>query len=149
MHYRHTQFGALVTGILAMGMAVCLVKIAFLGITPGSLAVLSLLLTCLLTFTALTIEINETSLIWYYNFGLIYKKVPLADIAQTVPVRNPWYYGWGIHLTPHGWLYNVSGSQAVEIMLKNGTSFRLGSDEPEALVDALARRPGSPPLLDR
>jgi hypothetical protein len=35
------------------------------------------------------------------------------------------------------WLWNVSGYQAVELTLNNGKRFRLGSDEPEALVNAL------------
>jgi hypothetical protein len=146
MRYRHTQFGALVIAVLCLGMLVCLSRIVLQGTSPGSLLVLAVLLSCLLTFTALTIEINETSLIWYFNFGLFYKKIPLADISHLERVDNPWYYGWGIHLTSHGWLYTVAGSRAVGIRLKNGSSFRLGSDEPEALVAALARalHQGSP-----
>ncbi|MBS1223341.1 MAG: hypothetical protein H6R24_19, partial [Proteobacteria bacterium] len=53
------------------------------------------------------------------------------------PVRNSWLYGWGIHRTPHGWLYNVSGWEAVEITLASGKRLRLGTDEPGQLTQVL------------
>jgi len=108
------------------------------GTSPASLLALAVLLSCLLTFTALTIEVNKDLLIWYFNFGLIYKQVQIADIANVTPVRNPYIYGWGIHRISSGWLYNVSGLQAVEIRLKTGKIFRLGTNEPEVLVKALS-----------
>jgi hypothetical protein len=40
-------------------------------------------------------------------------------------------------LTPHGWLYNVAGRGAVEITLKGGRRFRIGTDEPERLCYAI------------
>jgi hypothetical protein len=62
-------------------------------------------------------------------------------------VRNPWYYGWGIRITPDGLLYNVSGTRAVEITLTDGSKLRLGTDEPEALCQAIRSwLPSSPPL---
>ena len=35
------------------------------------------------------------------------------------------------------WLWNVSGLQAVELVLNNGKRFRIGTDEPENLVNAI------------
>ncbi len=52
-------------------------------------------------------------------------------------MSNRWYYGWGIRLTPHGRLYNLSGLEAVEVQLNTGKKFRIGTDEPDALVRAL------------
>ncbi len=52
-------------------------------------------------------------------------------------VRNPWYYGWGIRLTPLGWLYNVSGLSAVDVVLEDGRHVQIGTDQPEALERAL------------
>jgi len=34
-------------------------------------------------------------------------------------------------------LWNVSGLRAVEFLLKDGSRFRIGTDEPEALVKAI------------
>ena len=69
--------------------------------------------------------------------GVFYKEFLLTDIEDCEVVRNPWYYGWGIRLTPHGWLYNVSGFSAVQIRLKNGEKFRLGTDTPQELCQAI------------
>jgi hypothetical protein len=43
----------------------------------------------------------------------------------------------GIHLTPCGWLYNVSGFDAVAITLRDGRKFALGTDDPHGLVAAI------------
>jgi hypothetical protein len=52
-------------------------------------------------------------------------------------VRNKWWYGWGIRLTPHGWLFNVGGLDAVELELASGRKFRIGTDEPQGLLNAI------------
>ena len=59
---------------------------------------------------------------------------PLADITCVEVVSVPWWYGRGIHLTARGWIYNVGGNRAVEITLKSGRRFMLGTDEPELLA---------------
>jgi hypothetical protein len=65
------------------------------------------------------------------------KSIEREAIMGVTPVRNPWWYGWGIHLTPRGWLYNVGGLDAVELALSNGRTLRIGSDEAAALARAL------------
>jgi len=61
----------------------------------------------------------------------------LSQVQNAAVVRNKWYYGWGIRLTPGGWLWNVSGLDAVELTFKNGKKFRIGTDEPDRLLQAL------------
>jgi hypothetical protein len=90
-----------------------------------------------LLFYSLTVEIDATHLIFRFGIGLIRKRIPLAEIVEVRPVRNSWLYGWGIHRTPHGWLYNVSGWEAVEITLTSGKHLRLGTDEPQRLMQVL------------
>ena len=51
--------------------------------------------------------------------------------------RNSWWYGWGIRLTPHGWMWNISGLDAVELTYRNGKKFRIGTDELEMLLGVL------------
>ena len=88
-------------------------------------------------FSTLTIAIEDGMLRASFGPGLIKKKVRLADIASVRPIPVRWWYGWGIHVTPHGWLYNVSGWEAVEITLRNGRRFCLETDEPEDLIRAI------------
>jgi hypothetical protein len=49
--------------------------------------------------------------------------------------------GYGIRWTSRGWLYNVSGTRAVEIQTTE-TTFAIGTDEPERLLSALHEAAG-------
>ena len=68
---------------------------------------------------------------------MIRRAIRLFDIAEARAVRNRWWYGWGIRLTPHGWMFNISGLDAVEIEYTNGRKFRIGTDEPNELEEAI------------
>ena len=72
-----------------------------------------------------------------FGVGLIRRQFRLNDIESYEQVRNKWWYGWGIKLTPHGWMFNVSGFDAMQIRLKNGRQYRIGTDEPESLLAAI------------
>jgi hypothetical protein len=101
------------------------------------LVVLIILLVSLLLFYRLTITITEETLCASFGIGMIRKRVSVAEITACEPMRIRWWYGWGIHLTPYGWLYNVSGLDAVAITLRNGRKFALGSDDPQGLAEAV------------
>jgi hypothetical protein len=75
----------------------------------------------------------------FFGPGLICRRIPLRRIREIRVVRTPWYYGWGIRLTPAGWLWNVSGLDGVEVQCDDGHRFRVGSDEPNRLAEALRR----------
>jgi hypothetical protein len=143
MRYKHTQIGYLIIGGL-FGIAIFL---AITGIVApagrGGLLISAMieviLLISAIVFSKLTIKIDGESLEASFATGLIRKKVPLAEIAACEPIHIRWWYGWGIHLTPYGWLYNVSGLDAVAITLVNGRKFALGTDDPQGLVDAIRR----------
>ena len=141
--YRHTQFGAVVVGSLAASTLVLIgLGLAYsdpIFIWGGPI----LMGSAALLFYNLTVEIDAIHLSFRFGIGWIRKRVPLAEIVAVQPVRNSWWYGWGIHRTPHGWLYNVSGREAVEITLTSGKRFRLGTDEPRRLAQVLrAVKPG-------
>ncbi len=143
LRYRHTQFGT----VIVVSLLLSAVLFAGLGMMTGlmPLAVIgpALMTVFLALFFSLTVEIDATHLSFRFGIGLIRKRIPLAEIAEVKPVRNTWMHGWGIHRTPHGWLYNVSGWEAVEITLASGERFRLGTDEPRRLAQILlAAKPG-------
>jgi len=98
-----------------------------------------ILLICAIVFSKLTIKIDGESLEASFATGLIRKKVPLAEIAESEPVRISWWHGWGIHRTPYGWLYNVSGLDAVAIRLRSGQKFALGTDDADGLTATIRR----------
>jgi hypothetical protein len=143
MNYRHTQFGTAVVVSLLIGIGVTVLLSTQSGPSPVLYwivtPVLIILAVCIFLFFSLTVEIDEEMLRFRFGIGLIRKSIPLGQIVSAEPVRNRWIYGWGIHMTPHGWLYNVSGMMAVQVTLTNGKSLRIGTDEPQRLADAINR----------
>jgi hypothetical protein len=135
--YHHRQ-SARLYWLAAIVVAVALLAVGFvvgkpLAFAPGVVIVG----VVFALFSSLTIEASDQDLSWFFGPGVWRKSVERADIVSVAPVRNPWWYGWGVHLTPRGWLYNVAGLDAVEISLSDGRTFRLGTDEPQALARAL------------
>lgn len=132
--YSHTQPGYVTAGIL--GVAILLILV----LQPPSIASLifgAVVGVIALYFSSLTIKVDEERLTWQFGRGFLRKSVPLSDISRVEAVRTAWYYGWGIRYTPSGWLYNVSGFDAVKVHLRSGKTFLLGTDEPDKLVDAI------------
>jgi len=85
----------------------------------------------------MTVEISEKELRWHFRPGWPRKHVLLNEVASVEVIRTSFLNGWGIHYTPRGWLYNVSGFGAVAIRLRSGKQFCLGTDEPEKLARQL------------
>ncbi|HEV3100249.1 MAG TPA: hypothetical protein VGY75_11105 [Candidatus Udaeobacter sp.] len=140
MQYEHTQIGYFTICVL-FGAAIFVAVTGILTSARGGVLISAMieviLLISAIVFSKLTIKIDGDTLKACFAMGLICKKVPLAEIAACEPIRIRWWYGWGIHLTPYGWLYNVSGLEAVVITLRDGRKFALGTDDPHDLVDAI------------
>jgi len=136
--YSHRQFGSVIVIGLAGSALACLVAAAMLP-SGGWIGVLmaAILGLCCVLFASLTIEVGHGLLHWSFGLGLISNTVPLEEICSAEAVRTRLWDGWGIHLTTRGWLYNVSGFDAVALSLKSGKRFVLGTDEPEELVAAI------------
>jgi len=94
-------------------------------------------LVCLVLFYKLRIIMDDETLCAAFGIGVVRKRVPVAKIAVCKPIRIKWRYGRGIHLTPYGWLYNVSGLDAVAISLQDRRKFALGTDDPHGLTTAI------------
>jgi len=137
MSYRHTQGGTVILVLMAVAVAAMLVFFVTISWHPVGLAAACAVLAVAALFGSFTVEVGDGVLKCRFGVGLVRKQWPLADIRSAAVVRNPWYYGWGIHWTPHGWLYNVSGLGAVEIVFASGKKARIGSDEPDKLAEAI------------
>jgi hypothetical protein len=140
MTYRHTQVGTVIIGaVVGMALITLLILVPAAGsIAWLALAVLAITGAVLATFFSLTVEIDKSTLTCRFGVGLIQRNILLSDIDHARAVLNPWFVGWGIRWIPGGyWVWNVSGFQAVELTMKDGRRFRIGTDEPEALVHAI------------
>lgn len=135
--YIHKQQGTLIIVVISIATFVIILPV---GIMTGSLISLGMLVLfgfILFMFASLTVEVRHERLKFWFGPGLISKTYEIEDIATVKSVVNPWYYGWGVRFTPRGWLYNVSGFGAVELNLKSGKRFRIGTDEPDTLAKAI------------
>jgi hypothetical protein len=142
MHYRHTQVGWAVLGSTAL---VAILALSWLPAEAASAALIPLVVVAalvLLIFCCLTVEVDREAVRLRFGIGLVRKQIGLADVSSWSAVRNPWYSGWGIRLGPGYVLWNVSGLDAVELVLRNGRRFRVGTDEPDALASAIAQAKG-------
>jgi hypothetical protein len=136
--YEHTQIGYLL--IAALGAAVLMTGylIVVTDLNAGAILLLAFMILCLALFGTLTVKVNAWAITIQFGIGVIRKQFALQDIQTYRTVRNPWYYGWGIHLIPGGWIYNVSGWEAVELQMKNGRKYRIGTDDTQGLMDAVS-----------
>src|SRR3989344_9069986 len=147
-HYKHTQIGYLMLFITL----VVLVLFAWIQITDRAetpsyysgtnfaiTAIMALILFILVSFSTLTVFIDEQFLKIRFGWGIFRKNFPLSEIAAIKRVKNHWYYGWGIilWLWPKMWIFNVSGFDAIELTMKNGKIYQIGTDEPEKLEAAI------------
>jgi len=148
--YKHTQIGYLMLVItLAVLVLFAWVYIMaraeppsyYSGTNFAITAIMALILFILASFSTLTIVIDRQFLKIRFGWGIFRKNFPISEIAAVRKAKNHWYYGWGIRLWfwPHMWIYNVSGFDAVEIIMRNGKIYRIGTDTPDELEAAIKR----------
>jgi transcriptional regulator with XRE-family HTH domain len=137
--YKHKQWGFVtLAGISMVAALVLAVNDLAVALPAAGIGVLFGLLTLVaIAFSSMTIEVNESEISWYFGPGLFKKNLPLEEVGQCKKVKNPIWMGFGIHAYGTGWIYNVSGLLGVEIELKGGSFIRLGTDQPNYLIQAI------------
>lgn len=139
-HYHHTQPGTFMLVALLPAALLTGVSGVFVMLRSGALALFAigaLLAGIAWLFSSLTVDVSGTEIRWYFGPGLWNYRIALADIEKVRIVRNTWLNGFGIRMGPGRRLYNVSGFDAVELVLKTGEIRRIGTDDPRGLADAL------------
>jgi hypothetical protein len=136
--YEHTQIGYLMIFVFGLAVICLAIFMALTAFNIVALFVLILLLLCMPLFATLTVTIDENYIKLKFGIGIIHKKISLENIDLARKVRNSWYHGWGIHGFPgKGWVFNVSGFDAVELQMSDGIVYRIGTDEPDKLLAAV------------
>ena len=135
MNYKHTQIGYLILFAL---LVVTLLFGFILTQNEFNFAILVFMLFILFilaSFSSLKVMVDENHLRIKFGYGIFKKRFMLKEIVSARIVKNHWYYGWGIRVWfwPYMLIYNVSGFDAVEITMKNGKIYRIGTDEPTKL----------------
>lgn len=137
--YHHTQVGWLTLAVLGM----CALGAVLTGVYGEKLArwiggsVGVVLVGAAVVFSTLTVRVDDESLTWWFGPGWWTYSIETDRIEDVEVVRTSVAEGWGIRYTPKGRLYNVSGRRAVGIRTSDGAFVRVGTDEPEALLEAI------------
>ena len=153
VRYRRTQFAwPTIAPLVAVAIVIATTFLRAQFIT-GLWLFAGIFAIVLLLFSTLTVTVTGDSLVAAFGIGLVRKRIQFADVASFAAVRNPWFYGWGIHYFPGGTLYNASGLSAVEFTMASGRYVRIGTGDPAGLVAALeaasARRASEPEAGNR
>ncbi len=142
--YQHRQIAW--PTVIAVGASALLLAagIAFAGrggrVHLGLLAMIPALpIVALAFFGSMTVRVFTDRVRIHFGIGAPWFTIDLREARGFSVVRNPWFYGWGIHLIPGGVIYNASGFDAVELRMDDGRRIRIGTDEPQALAAALAQ----------
>lgn len=148
--YSHRQIGT--QSLIAHGVGFAILgwiffRIHLVGVSVPMFAALALLLAASsISFTTMTCTVKAGE--FCVACGLLGwpgKRVPLNDIAGVLPTKTALISGFGIRITTRGWLYSVSGRDAVIVGLRDGKQFLIGSDEPIKLADAINEALGRVP----
>jgi hypothetical protein len=139
--YNHWQSGTVLRIGLGLGFAVMLAA----GWTappmlPVMIACAVLMISLLFLMHGLGVEVGQETIQIWFGPGLIRKSISLEEVAECRPVRNHWLMGWGVRYIGGGWMWNVSGLDAVELRLKDGKLFRIGTDDSQGLSQAIRAR---------
>jgi hypothetical protein len=148
MTYKHTQIGYLMIAVTLIILALFTWMYITAAAEPESYnsgpnfaitSIMALIIFTLASFGLLHVSIDQKHLYIKFNWGLYQKKFSLNDIVSAKAVKNHRWYGWGIRIWfwPKMWVYTISGFNAVEIQLKNGRIYRIGTDEPKKLEQAI------------
>ena len=140
--YQHRQstivFGALAVGVLTL--AALPTAIGEPAALVWFIIPIAIVTAAATAFSAIDTTVDQEAVRAAFRFGWPARTIPLASISSHQPVRNSWWWGFGIRLVPGGWMYNVWGLDAIEIRYHDGGRarvFRIGTDDPQGLDAAI------------
>lgn len=108
-------------------------------------ALYGVLALAFLLFGWMRVVVDDRQVRAVMGIGIVRKSVEIADVRKVDIVRTRVLWGWGVHWTPAGWLYNVAGRWAVRVELATERPVMIGTGDPRGLHDAIeAARAAAP-----
>jgi len=138
--YKHSETGWMIIATMSGTFILSVIALALScnsGLNPGLWFFPPFLLAILANLYKMTVSVGDSSVKAAMGPGLFKMEFNFSDIASAGAVRNSWLKGWGIRYLGDGWLFNVNSLEAVELKMKNGRRYQLGTDEPLALLTAI------------
>ena len=129
MNYKHTQIGWVI--ICSLGIAAIVTFFV-----NASLLLVGILVILGILFATLTVSVGAQDITIVFGLGLIRKRFELKEI-ENCQISKSRCCSWGIHGWRKRWLFNVSGFHSVELKMKNGMTYFIGTDQPAGLEKAI------------
>jgi len=104
---------------------------------PSVIAFMIALVLLVAYFSRLEVVVDAGLLEVSFGLGKPHRVIELSRVSSAQPVRNRWWYGWGVRKVPDGWMYNVWGFDAVEVITDDDAAFRVGTNDVDRLVAAI------------
>ena len=158
MNYYHRQFSFVIIAILAIGIAANVIFIFAPELLPQQLksietlyqvgidsweyyayAINLLILLIMINFSSMAVTVEKQKVSWSFLLKVPSKSILIKNIASVSVVKNSWWNGWGARKISKGWLYNVSGLDAIEIIETSGKLTRIGSNDVKNLSRKLEK----------
>jgi hypothetical protein len=109
--------------------------------TNGYIIVTVICILIYFLFYGLTTKITSDTITVSFGVGLIRKKIQLKRVNTVDTIKSPWYYGWGIRIIPNGTLYNISGTDGVELKFNDTNRIiRIGTKDSSTLKKEIEKR---------
>jgi FkbM family methyltransferase len=137
--YFHIQTSYLPKLVVGLTLLALLIQSFIVGLEPGLLLALFILGLAYLFLSTLTIKVDDQNIDIVFGGSLYRRRLALSQVSSARIVRNSWITGWGIRFIPGGWLYNVSGYDAVEVIYDDREIIRIGTDDPQGLHSAISQ----------
>jgi len=141
--YRRVQIGGLF--VVAGVVGLVLTGVFALTRSPETLAeagwtlwaLAGVLLLAVLLNGWLTVEVSASEVRARLGVGFYGRTIPVSSIVRCDAVRTRVWWGWGAHWTPSGWLYNVSGRDAVRLEIRAERPVMFGTGDLAGLKTAI------------
>lgn len=142
--YQHKQYAIFIFVILGWIGAFIALAWNLIGADIPLMAFSAILVLVAFLFHGLTIKVSDKNVSWAFGPGVFGKTVTFDEIESVRAVSNSFRHGIGLRITHDGWVYSVSGFSAVELAMKDGTHYRLGTNDQEGLFAALREHIAEP-----
>ena len=87
--------------------------------------------------TGLTVVVDVDAVTTAFRSGWPRRRIELDEVAAARHVQNSWGFVWGVGKIRNGWMFDIAGSDTVELTLRSGRVFRIGTDQPAELSAAI------------
>ncbi len=88
-------------------------------------------------FSSMTIRVTPDGVEWWLGLPILKRRVRMSEIASVSAGKVGWLTGLGIRTDGRNVTWIVSGRSVVILTLVDGRKTRLGSNEPERVVEAI------------